>query len=63
MNRRTFPAELEKTGAVLAGGSWLSSIGYSQRVAPRALEAPAPGSRMAFKLPARSYSVAHIATS
>jgi alpha-N-arabinofuranosidase len=32
-------------------------------VAPRALEAPGPGSTMTFKLPARSYSVAHIATS
>ncbi len=34
-----------------------------QRVVPRALEPPAVGSRMTFKLPARSYSVAHIATS
>jgi alpha-N-arabinofuranosidase len=34
-----------------------------QRVAPRALEAPKAGARMAFKLPARSYTVAHIATS
>jgi alpha-N-arabinofuranosidase len=32
-------------------------------VAPRALEAPRPGATMAFKLPARSYSVVHIATS
>jgi len=32
-------------------------------VAPRPLEAPRPGSSMTFKLPARSYSVAHIATS
>ena len=32
-------------------------------VAPRALEGPRPGSSMTFKLPARSYSVAHIATS
>jgi alpha-N-arabinofuranosidase len=32
-------------------------------VAPRALEAPRPGSTMTFRLPARSYSVAHIATS
>jgi alpha-N-arabinofuranosidase len=32
-------------------------------VAPRALEAPRPGSTMTFKLPARSYSVAHVATS
>jgi alpha-L-arabinofuranosidase len=32
-------------------------------VAPRALEAPRPGSSMTFKLPARSYNVAHIATS
>ncbi len=34
-----------------------------QRVVPRALEGPAPGRRMAFKLPARSYTVAQIATS
>jgi alpha-N-arabinofuranosidase len=34
-----------------------------QRVVPRALEPPAVGPRMAFKLPPRSYSVAHIATS
>ena len=34
-----------------------------QRVVPRALEPPAAGARMTFKLPARSYSVAHIATS
>ena len=33
------------------------------RVVPRSLEPPAPGSRMTFKLPARSYTVAHIATS
>ena len=32
-------------------------------VVPRALDPPAAGSRMTFKLPARSYSVAHIATS
>jgi alpha-N-arabinofuranosidase len=34
-----------------------------QRVAPRALEAPKPGNRMTFKLPARSYTVFHLATS
>jgi alpha-N-arabinofuranosidase len=34
-----------------------------QRVAPRPLETPTIGSRMTFKLPARSYSVAHLATS
>jgi alpha-N-arabinofuranosidase len=34
-----------------------------QRVVPRALEAPKPGSRMTFKLPARSYTVLHLATS
>jgi alpha-L-arabinofuranosidase len=33
------------------------------RVAARALEAPSAGARMTFKLPARSYTVAHIATS
>jgi alpha-N-arabinofuranosidase len=32
-------------------------------VAPRPLEAPRVASTMTFKLPARSYSVAHIATS
>jgi alpha-L-arabinofuranosidase len=32
-------------------------------VAPRPLEAPRPGATMTFKLPARSYSVAHLATS
>ena len=31
-------------------------------VAPRPLEVPRPGSRMTFKLPARSYSVVHMAT-
>ncbi len=31
-------------------------------VAPRPLEAPRPGARMTFKLPARSYSVVHLAT-
>jgi alpha-N-arabinofuranosidase len=34
-----------------------------QRVAPRPLDPPNVGARMTFKLPARSYSVAHIATS
>jgi alpha-N-arabinofuranosidase len=34
-----------------------------KRVVPASLEAPKAGSRMAFKLPARSYTVAHIATS
>ena len=32
-------------------------------VAPRAFEAPRPGATMTFKLPARSYSVFHVATS
>ena len=32
-------------------------------VAPRPLDAPRPGPRMTFKLPARSYSVVHMATS
>jgi len=32
-----------------------------RRVAPQRLEAPAPGSRMTFKLPPRSYTVAQIA--
>jgi alpha-N-arabinofuranosidase len=33
-----------------------------KQVAPRALDAPKPAARMTFKLPARSYTVAHIAT-
>ncbi|HXW08381.1 MAG TPA: alpha-N-arabinofuranosidase [Vicinamibacterales bacterium] len=32
-----------------------------KRVAPQRLDPPAPGSRMAFKLPPRSYTVAHLA--
>jgi alpha-N-arabinofuranosidase len=32
-----------------------------QRVAPRPLDPPQAGARMTFKLPARSYSVAHLA--
>jgi alpha-N-arabinofuranosidase len=31
-------------------------------VAPRPLDAPAPGARMTFKLPPRSYTVAHLST-
>jgi alpha-N-arabinofuranosidase len=34
-----------------------------QRVVPRALDAPRAGNRMTFKLPARSYTVLHLATS
>ena len=34
-----------------------------KRVVPRPLDPPAAGSRMTFKLPARSYTVAQIATS
>jgi alpha-N-arabinofuranosidase len=33
-----------------------------RRVVPQRLDAPAPGTRMTFKLPARSYTVAHLAT-
>jgi alpha-N-arabinofuranosidase len=33
-----------------------------RRVAPQRLDAPAAGSRMTFKLPSRSYTVAHLAT-
>jgi len=32
------------------------------RVAPQRLDAPAPGTRMTFRLPPRSYTVAHLAT-
>ena len=34
-----------------------------RRVVPQRLDAPAPGARMTFKLPPRSYTVAHLATS
>jgi alpha-L-arabinofuranosidase len=34
-----------------------------QRVVPRALDTPKPGNRMTFKLPSRSYTVLHLATS
>jgi alpha-N-arabinofuranosidase len=34
-----------------------------KRVVPRPLDPPAAGAKMTFKLPARSYSVARIATS
>src|SRR5262249_42905478 len=33
-----------------------------KRVAPQRLDPPATGSRMTFKLPPRSYSIAHLAT-
>jgi alpha-L-arabinofuranosidase len=33
-----------------------------RRVAPQRLDPPAPGSRMTFRLPQRSYTVAHLAT-
>jgi alpha-N-arabinofuranosidase len=33
-----------------------------RRVAPQRLDPPAAGSRMAFRLPPRSYTVAHLAT-
>jgi alpha-L-arabinofuranosidase len=32
-----------------------------KRVTPQRLDPPAVGSRMAFKLPARSYTIAHLA--
>ena len=32
-----------------------------RRVRPEGLDAPAPGARMTFRLPARSYTVAHLA--
>jgi alpha-N-arabinofuranosidase len=38
-----------------------NSFEEPRRVAPQRLEAPAPGARMTFKLPPRSYTVAHIA--
>ena len=47
------------TGADLKAAN---SFDQPTLVAPRRLEAPRPGSTMTFKLPPRSYSVAHIAT-
>ncbi len=47
-------------------GSDLKALNTFERptaVAPSELDAPQPASRMPFRLPARSYSVAHIATS
>jgi alpha-L-arabinofuranosidase len=38
-----------------------NTFAQAGRVAPRRLEAPAPASRMTFKLPPRSYTVAHLA--
>ena len=48
----------------LAGPDLKASNSFAQpkRVAPQPLDAPQPGSRMTFKLPARSYSVAQLAT-
>ena len=46
-------------------GSDLKSVNTfadPRRVAPQRLEPPAVGSRMTFKLPSRSYTVAHLAT-
>ena len=39
-----------------------NSFEQSLRVAPQPLDAPAPGASMTFKLPPRSYTVAHLAT-
>ena len=38
-----------------------NTIEQSGRVIPQRLEPPAPASRMTFKLPARSYTVAQLA--
>ena len=38
-----------------------NTFGAPRTVVPQRLDAPAPGSRMTFKLPARSYTVAHLA--
>jgi alpha-L-arabinofuranosidase len=40
----------------------VNSFAEPRRVAPLRLEAPAAADRMAFKLPPRSYTVAHLAT-
>ena len=39
-----------------------NSFDAPKRVVPKTLEAPSPAPRMTFKLPSRSYTVAHIAT-
>jgi alpha-N-arabinofuranosidase len=41
----------------------VNTFGEPERVMPQPLEPPRPASTMTFKLPPRSYSVAHIATS
>ncbi len=48
----------------LTGSDLKASNTFDQptRVAPRPFDAPAAGSKMTFKLPARSYTVAHCAT-
>jgi alpha-N-arabinofuranosidase len=53
-------AALTLTGTDLKAAN---SFARPDLVAPRPLETPRPAARMAFKLPARSYSVVHIATS
>jgi alpha-N-arabinofuranosidase len=40
----------------------VNTFAEPRRVAPQRLEAPAPGERMAIKLPPRSYTVLHLAT-
>ncbi len=47
------------TGADLKASN---SFENPQQVAPQSLDAPQPAARMTFKLPARSYTVAHLAT-
>ena len=39
-----------------------NTFAQSSVVAPRRLDPPAPFARMTFKLPPRSYTVAHLAT-
>jgi alpha-N-arabinofuranosidase len=47
------------TGADLKA---VNTFEQPRRVSPQRLDAPAPGARMTFKLPARSYTVAQLAT-
>ena len=47
------------TGADLKA---VNTFADPRRVAPQRLDAPAAGARMTFKLPPRSYTVAHLAT-
>jgi alpha-N-arabinofuranosidase len=62
---RDFTPTRVLAGETLTGTDLKASNTFERptQVAPRPLDLPRPGSKMTFKLPARSYSVAHLATS